>query len=742
MDRRTFLLAGGSILTDAAASSAAVGGSALAEWATSAIFGSVGASIALPVAAATMRVPAIVNVPFDAAALTADLLQYPGGRYERFKDVLVFTADAIALKFQVTDFSAGGSTAVSFGYPRYALHVSSVLPDGTLTPGGKRASYVRQSTERVGTLVGAFGNEADGPVMLTIVGYDVDGKGTPLMTHGAYLDRNGEAKGHPMTIMQTCSRDWITLATMRPARPFVYQYVIVGKSTLNTTRVTPLAPRLGVPFSLVLPAANITRIDYAVGSDGVGCPPCITASGITTTEARQNYSFSDVIAKVPRLPLLDGDRGVCTTPYTTDLVCGRNGKLYGANPWQAWVMDATGHKRTLYGIRHLYPPIWSEATLDGPEVEVVGDWDSSIPLTERHAWESWGMAWDTRTLAIAGGAPIPPGETEHPHIGAGPVHFRTDRHGYILRVQFDGHKHTTPAKVQRWLPAEDPWGIFYNAGKIYTTERGENRISIWSADNQGHYLGDLIAEPAAADLGMIDPLGRRWSGAPYAECRTLAIVAPEGLQLLDGYVYWGSLAQREVRRMPLHGGPVEVCCRPSIGGNSRYVYIAISDGNFGPRGTLFVTTWENETMGRPEAFLPAPGLALDGVPLTHGTRWKWQTFAADVPHGPGGAWGSDGYASAVAVGRMSVTGRPEEPTFGALACSSATGNISVYLQADPTLDGTPIDYVSARRGGDYYRANFQVLHGPWCAGPDLPLPWGADPDCDYFMSAICGYPRT
>ena len=58
------------------------------------------------------------------------------------------------------------------------------------------------------------------------------------------------------------------------------------------------------------------------------------------------------------------------------------------------------------------------------------------------------------------------------------------------------------------------------------------------------------------------------------------------------------------------------------------------------------------------------------------------------------------------------------------------------------LDGSPVDAARAKRGGDYYRVNFQVLHGPWCAGPELPLPWGADPDCDYFMSVICGYPQT
>ena len=67
--------------------------------------------------------------------------------------------------------------------------------------------------------------------------------------------------------------------------------------------------------------------------------------------------------------------------------------------------------------------------------------------------------------------------------------------------------------------------------------------------------------------------------------------------------------------------------------------------------------------------------------------------------------------------------------------------MSVYVQSDFALDGVAPDYAKANRGGNYYRANHQLVHGPWCAGPDLPLPWGEDPDCDYFME-LCGYSRA
>ena len=684
---------------------------------------------------------ALTSVQFNMSAVTADTLQYGGGRYERFKNALIFTSVSITLKFQVTDFATGGGTNLSFSYPRYGLNVRVVNPDGTLAATNQRASYIRISTERVGTFVGAFSGEPDGPCMLEIIGFDATGAATSLMQHGAYINIAGQAKNHPQTIVQNCSRDWESRGAMNPPWPIVYQYAIVPTATVQTTRVQPLPTRLGIPFATALDRSKLTRIEYVVSSDGVGTTEEISRSGVVTTEARQNYAYADLIAVNPRLPMLDGVRGVCTAPYTTDLHWGRNGKLYGANPWQAWVMDATGTKRTLYGLRHVYPPIWSEASLTGPEVEVVGNWDASIPATERFAWESWGAAFDPRTLSpIDDAAPIPPNETEHPHYPLGPVQFRTDRHGYILKAQFSNVSHATPAVVTRWCAVNDPWGIAYDSGKLYVTERGLNRISIWSADTPNTLLGVLIEDTTASALGSINQQDRRWAGAAPATCRTHTIVAPEGLVIQDGYAYWGSFAQAEVRRIPLAGGAVQVVCRPIVDSNSNYLYLAISDGNFGPRGTVFATTWSNANFGRPQAYLPTADAASDGRLLTNSVAWVWQGFAQNVIQGPGGLWNSDSYGSAVAVGRQTTTGRAEDPTFGALACSSAAGNVSIYTQSIPT-DGPLLDQAKALAGGNYYRANFQILHGPWCAGPNLPLPFGADPNCDYFMSTICGYPQ-
>ncbi len=671
-----------------------------------------------------MATPLIVTLPLNYGDVVCDIVQYSISRYERFENPLILTTTAIKQQFKETNLAAGGS-ALPFAYPKYSWAVN----------GNERAFYTA-SPGGAAYLVGALVSEPDGLTKFELYGYDASNVRHLLMTHWGYLNRSGAAKNDLNTVVQTASRDWETL--IQDGFSATYQYAIVPKNVIGTTRAPSLIARLGAPFSTAIPAAQITRVNYVPPTDGVPNTPCITKSGITVTENLQDYAWTYLISNTPRLPLLDGVRGICTTPFTTALHLGREGKVYGANPWQVWVMDATGTKKTLFGIRHKYAPLWTETSLTGPENEYIGTWDASIPATERYAWEPWSIFFDPRTLfPINLAAPIPPGETEHPHTGAGPVMFATDRHGYLLKAQFSAVSHATPAQISRWCgPLADPWGAAYDNGIIYICERGLNRISKWSADTPNTYLGDLIADPTAATLGKVDASTRVWIGAAVATTRAHPIVAPEGMAILDGYLYWGALAQQEVRRMPLAGGPVQVVCRPYVDNNSNYIYIAISDGSFGPRGTIFTTTWSVTNNGRPQAFLPVAGTAADGTQLTHSKAWLWNGYAGRVVQGPGGKWESDTYGSAVAVGRKG-SGQPGDPDYGALVCTSAEGDVSKYMLADST-DGPLPNYASVLKGGEIYTRDYQVLHGPFCNGLALPLPWGADPDCDNFMAA-CGY---
>lgn len=707
-----------------------------------------------------MQPPIINQTPVNIDQTITDWFQYEGGRYQRYKRPLIFTQTAIVaattknyatLPLQASVYRTGGGLNVSFQpYTRIDFGFQCVGLDGSLGTMNVRASYVVKGTERVGNAVGAFVDETDGPALMTLFGVLADGTSVKLIEHGVYIDLTGKAKDHPYCWVQNCSNDWEPVAAL--GDPVYHQYALCKVADLLVPRQKPLIPRLGKPFSNTPTGKNLVRIDVVSGGTnyGVQSTPIRTISGIWHTECRQNYTYQDAIVKPPRLPLLDGPRGVCTTPYTTDLRFGRHGKIYGANPWQAFVIDPTGHKKTLYGLRHKYPITWTEEMIpDSPgwedAIEIVGNWDASIPIAERFAWESWGMAWDTRTLLpINDSAPIPSGETEHPHTGTGPVHFRTDRHGYVLKVQSDPLSHAVPPTITRWFAADDPWGIDYFDGKLYVSERGKHRISIWSADTPNTYLGDLIADPTSATLGSVDQQNRRWVGAIATVCRTHSIVAPEGLKIQDGYVYWGSYAQGEVRRIPLTGGAYEVVCRPTIDGKSEYVYIDISEGNFGPRGAVGVTSWTIATFGRPQIFVPFLGKDTDGTPLTHAKQWVWQTYVFNVSGRGQPGWDSDSYAAAFAFGRKG-SGRADDPDYGALVSASANGNITVYVLADDTIDGPALTDTQSTtyctqqaRGMRKYRNKYQTLHGLQCVGPDYDLPWGQDSDIDIYMKA-CGF---
>jgi hypothetical protein len=801
--------------------------------------------------APVFAVPDIVSIPLNDSAITADLVQYSGGRYDRNQDPLIFapgwlmpgaskgstplltSTGAINLPFQLTNQAAGGEQRAPLPYVRYSLRVVGIaqgadgkwranpsgverasytpfwrrgpltftgtMPfgmklasDGTISgtptttgakdvtvtatlPTGEKVStavlmvvgstsatmyasrppigqvgvpysysFFGKPFEAAGVFTGALGNEPDGLYFFDIYGIDANGAARFLMRHGGFIDRNGEAKNSPVTITQNGSRDWESMA--QGGQPIAYQYAIVPVSVMQTNRTKPLVPRLGPVFSTMpADAKNWMRLTYLIPHMGVDHQLCYTRSGVPITENLQYYHWTRLIDPKPSLPLLDGPRGVCTVPFTTHLLFGRNGKLYGLNPWQCWVMDATGAKRTLYGIRHKYAPYWHEGSLDGPEVEYVGDWDASIPATERYAWESWGMVWDDSSVLTDDSAAIPPGETEKPHIGLGPRHFVTDRHGYVLNVQFSAVAHGNnpvnpqPAKITRWCKVSDPWGIAADQVNrvLYVSERGADRISMWSMDTPDTYLGTFATNPNPGSYGSVNAGMRLWTGAGTSVTRAVDCVAPEGLQILDGYVYWGSIAQKEVRRKPMAGGPIEIVCRPTIDNNSNYVFLAISEGQFGPRGTLAIATWSNGNVGRPKVYVPGPKLDTDGVQVTH-TEWpKFAGYRNGVLGGRGPNWDSGSYASACAFGYRGNPARTDDPPYGAFAITSASGELFVHVQADAT-DPPAVDYVKADAGEQKFFARYQILYGPYGNGPDLPLPWGADPDVDYYMDAVCG----
>lgn len=690
-------------------------------------------SLTVTVNAPPATAPVIVRTPLNLSRLVCFNAQYSGGAaYDRWANHVVFSATAFSIAFGAKDVASGGGQ-LTFAHPQYRLKINGV----------ERATYMRLGAERVGTFTGNF-TEADGPQLLEFVPYDAAGNPVAITTAGetpvpfwAWLDRNGQAKNHPDVIVQTGSHCWTHESYG------VQAYVRLPK-TLLRDRNLPLPARVGTPFSTYLTPNQVTRtmlVPTVEANSMQTYKPCVTRRGITVTENMQGYFPRDMTDQFPRLPQLDGPRGTATGYYPLHIQPGRNGKWYATTPHSLVVFDSTGTKRTLAGLRHKFAPYWAEAgSGNGPEMEIVGDW-SAVPVTRRVIWESWGLAWDPRTLAVDLSAPPVGNPPEPPHFDPGPVAFVVDRYNRCLKLQFasgkNGTQRTDPPVVREFITGlSDPWGIVFDSAttQLYISERGAHRISKWNADT-GAYLGDVIAKNDAVNYGAVNQTIRRFewaAGQSYTTARAANIVGPESLAMLDGFLYWGALAQAEVRRIDLATGLVEVCARPSVnfGGVGPYfVNIALNDntvdatgatprGGFGPHGTLFTVTFYNAEYGRPQAFKP-----IAGNGLTHSQQWTWQQYGYDVIQGPGGTWPNDAYPTACGVGN------------GMLASGSSLDGICIYRQRE-LGDVTNIDYAKATRGHNYWKSkSYDVLHGKYGYGyTSLPLPRGENADCDYWLT--------
>jgi hypothetical protein len=665
--------------------------------------------VAPPDAPLTGQRPTINRVPLNLAAIVCLRAQYATSRYQRYK-VHTDQAGTIAAKFGLTDL-AGGGARKPFGYPKYGLLINGV----------ERATYTRSAagTETEGTFTGALGDEADGPVLTQIVAYDASGArvASPtecLMPYWVWVDRQGKAKDCPDVIVDTGSFSWTHVAP-------VYAWARIPKTALgNLTK--PLPSRVPVPSDTALDATKIARVDRVPVEVGEAYRPTITDSGITVMDDLQPYFNDDMTRAWSQLPLVDGIRGACSAAMVTFLRFGRNRKLYGCDPFSFWVIDETGTKRTLIGQRMTTAEYWVDTKSGPSRVETVGNWDASIPEKERFPWECWGMCWDPRTLALdPNAAPI---GGEQPHAGAGPVAYLSDRHGYLLKVQFDGHNHATPAIVTRVAAFNDLWGLDWDpaTNTIIGAERGAHRI-VRIDPATGKVLEVLVDASASAKLVTLvaNTHEYKWAaGTTQAQIDAAPGIAPELIVIQDGYLYFTSIAMRAVRRINLATKAVELCCRPTFNANSHFSYIALSDGTFGPRGTIFHTSYSNGFFGRAQAFLPVAGGGL-----THSKVWGWQGSGSAIVQGSGGHWEAMEYAIAVAVGE------------GMLAQGNSNQGIATFMQADPVLDVKP-DAARAARGMAYWKQQcYPLIWGPYGYGyTRYPLPLGENADCDYWLTSI------
>lgn len=465
----------------------------------------------------------------------------------------------------------------------------------------------------------------------------------------------------------------------------------------------PLALRTAAPFSAALPRTDLHCTQLVPLRFGDTYRPAVTKEGALTSAAAQPYHWHQMASKGTTIPLLDGPRGVGTVCMTTHLQVGRNGGAYFCDHVRMGHISADGTVKTLVGTRHRQPMShWQ----DPPVMDLVGDW-SAVPVERRGCHELWGMAWWLRTLATDEAAQAMPNGVngmEKPHT-VGPVCFLADsQNNRVLRVEFDRASHATPAKVTEFLTGlGDPWDVVCAGDELFVSERTAHRIAVYSAET-GAFLRVLVQGSALAVVDRNREVTRTFS---LAECQAAACVAPEGLYLHDGHLYFGSKAQAQVRRIPLAGGDITVVATFGVDGNTKFCKFSVSDGTTGPAGTVFIASWSNRTLGMPDTILP------------NGGSWKWWDYAK----GGVGAWAQFGYPTAVASanGRILVGGINE----GVL-----------MVTAKQPGDSPPTTQVMTGRA-EFFARGLDLLHGDEGFGYyGISLPWGESPAIDAFLAYI------
>ncbi len=612
--------------------------------------------------------PTLVNEPLTLSAVVCIDTWHGASRYERFQRLVRWSGDSASVRIICIDLAGGGA--------RRALGSTSY----DLLAGGTKVAT---------TTVAAGASEALFEVPLSVLpaGWQVlsvrglaSGETSP--TWFAYLDRG---QPQPAT-MPVCTGSYDV--THNGSGVHSWAFVPVDA----TPKARPLAPREYPPIT---EARQMVGINLAVGDGGNINRPNTSAAGIHSTFNAQSYQWTTWLG---RQHLLDGPRGVGTASAVTHISIG-TGRLedkpdsplmlniYACDPLRLMRISDSGHITTLVGLRHTGKPgHWQDRPAS--RLELVGDW-SAVPEARRGCFELWGLAWDADSLKVNADAdPIAEEQGRRPHA-ANPVCFLTDSSmNRVLRVEFDGKSHRTPAKVTEWLQASDPWDLVAWRDEIIVSERGSHRVAAYT--NAGTLKRVIVARnpdlPGSASVDFNRLVVRSGS---IEQLRAHPCVAPEGLYVLDDWLYFGSLAQAIVRRVHLVSGELQDVCKPFVDGNSRYIKIAVSDGTVLERGAVFVDSWSNTYAARSDKTYYRPDGTRVSLPNLH-------------------PWSVGGYATAVAIGggRMYV-GTSEE----------GLTRVSARTPQDAPVNAAAY----ARGAAEYARRNLRLLHGPYGYGH-----WGWD----------------
>ena len=408
----------------------------------------------------------------------------------------------------------------------------------------------------------------------------------------------------------------------------------------------------------------------------------------------------------------------------THLQFGRGGGLYFCEGTRVGHISPTGHVRTIAGLRTVTstgrPTFGRRDDMQG--WELVGDW-SSVPEARRGFHELWGLCFDERTLVADGPEVVNDltGAREASHTRLPTMYVADTQRNRICSIRPSSLTAHGPYVVEEFITGlADPWDVAAHDGKLYVTERGANRVCEYDIDSR--QLLRVLAQATNPTSAWVDPSSRMVkSSQGLAACRAEPCLGPEGIAIQDGWVYWGALVQKQIRRVNIETGAIEVVStidsQWSINANSKFIKIALSDGTFGPRGYVFYTTWSNLNYGFP--------IGLD------------TGFGAANPYGPGRPTNRSDYGSALAVAD------------GKLATGSMSEGISIFSKAlpgDPIVTATVVEvqpdgskvtrpHPYLRGRSEWSEKGYFYRFGPAGYGYHSdPLPWGESADIDTYLT--------
>jgi hypothetical protein len=664
----------------------------------------------------------LVSKPVYRAALIVPDFFYPmcGERYNRSPSALELTgptwrssmfgnADAMALCS--VDQEAGGRVA-PWLHPTIALEIGGVeVARGNPVEG---RNYLRFDRVPVPDL-------PDGWYIARAVAYDAAGArvdlGARAPENWVLLNRNGTAKDLDHFIVQSGNYDYV-----RMGGP-VHRWAKVQKS-LIAAKPKPLAPRPIVPFDAVLAADQIWRTNLLPSRQENIYRPVVTASGATVAANRQGYFFNDVYAAVPRLPQLDGPRGVGSVYMATDIkVSRRDGHHHVYVNYGSGVarIEPDGHRRTLFGYRQTRPTHWPDAA-KGVNTELVGDWQ----VEPKGMVDSWGFDFVPSTLATNDNAPPVGGEQPHlvgpQALAADPVHDR------VLKVTFAPDDRLKPPVITLCasFPGGDPWDLAIGADDVaYITLRKQSVIARVNA-RTCERLPDLAANDTPIGIFVDTNRVAHATAGTLEQRRAAKVLGPEGICLDSaGNVVVGASAQEAVWTYDKATGARSFRAFPpySTSAKSAFTKVACGRGGFGPRDVIAVTTWSESYHGRPHLFLPVDANGVAKGWDFHRLGWTVDGHTPATSSGtPGGTRGGI-YAAAAGFGP------------GMLVTSSAEEGLQMFSRRLPT-DVIP-DIAAYKRGFDrYVSKGYRLLHGEdGYSFLNLPLPCNEDPDITVYLKA-------